>query len=294
MPDIIINPNRGTLDDPSITFVGLSATLLPSASSMNLQVYPTGGLAFNVDQTPTVTLGNNFSSGTVFNVNTFNVGETYSLLQVYGSTESIVLGPNNSNVLVVSGTNVGIGTRTPNAKLTVTGSVSATNNVFTSGGNSDQWNLSYTTIITNSGDWSAGGALPTDVTANSANWDSTYTTVSTSSGSWGGVAIRAFTVENPEAGDVIPLWYTNASTTVTQVRAVLAGTTPVINTFILYYGADRNAAGTAFTTLTSINNFTTGINLDIINQPIPSNNYVWLSAGSTTGTVNYLNVSIEY
>jgi hypothetical protein len=38
---------------------------------------------------------------------------------------------------------IGIGTDTPNEKLTITGNVSATQTVFASGGNSNVWNQAY-------------------------------------------------------------------------------------------------------------------------------------------------------
>ena len=48
MPDIIISPQRGTSNNPSVQFVGLSAVnnLTPSGSSIRLEVLPEGQVAF--------------------------------------------------------------------------------------------------------------------------------------------------------------------------------------------------------------------------------------------------------
>src|SRR6478735_11151136 len=54
--------------------------------------------------------------------------------------------------------------------LTVNGDVSATNVIFASGGNSNLWNLAYTTVGSNSG-----------------KWEGVYTTVQGNSGRWEGV-----------------------------------------------------------------------------------------------------------
>jgi hypothetical protein len=64
--------------------------------------------------------------------------------------------------------NVGVGTNTPNQRLTVVGSISSNWTIFAKDSNSEQWKSAYS-----------------NVQSNSANWDSTYTTVqSNSSTNW--------------------------------------------------------------------------------------------------------------
>jgi hypothetical protein len=63
---------------------------------------------------------------------------------------------------VLSSGNVGISTTTPNEKLTVSGNISATNIVYALGGNSSQWNSTYTTVQNNSASWEeSADILPT-------------------------------------------------------------------------------------------------------------------------------------
>ncbi len=70
-------------------------------------------------------------------------------------------------ITVTTSGNVGIGTITPNEKLTVVGVISSTNIVYASGGNSNLWNSTYTTVNTNSANWSS---LYSTVCAASANY----------------------------------------------------------------------------------------------------------------------------
>ena len=65
---------------------------------------------------------------------------------------------------------------------TATSTISTTNVMYASGGNSNQWNSSYTTVNANSATtWNYQG---TDVKALTGNWQSTYATVSSLSANW--------------------------------------------------------------------------------------------------------------
>jgi hypothetical protein len=76
---------------------------------------------------------------------------------------------------------VGLGTATPNNRLTVVGVISSTNVIHASGGNSDLWNSTYTSVNANSAN---GASVYTTTFANSANWSNAYTTANTSSANW--------------------------------------------------------------------------------------------------------------
>jgi hypothetical protein len=56
-------------------------------------------------------------------------------------------------IRITSTGKVGIGTIVPAEKLTVSGNVSATGAIYSSGGNSNQWNAAYTTTNTFSSSW---------------------------------------------------------------------------------------------------------------------------------------------
>jgi hypothetical protein len=116
--------------------------------------------------------------------------------------KSEVLHIGNTPVNPVDGTTgyVGVNTSTPNVELTVNGSISSnnllySNVIFTSGGNSDQWNSVYNTVNPLSANWQSTYITVSSLSSNSdntyntvnslsANWQSTYITVSSLSGNW--------------------------------------------------------------------------------------------------------------
>ena len=121
MPDIIITPNRGTASNPTIQFSG------SISSSIRLEVLPEGQIAF---------LGN---SGSLFSISDNLFGSLMSVGDISGlpilevfSDDKVVMGKYNSNALVVTGSNVGIGKTIPNAKLDISGSVIITGSLASS------------------------------------------------------------------------------------------------------------------------------------------------------------------
>jgi hypothetical protein len=183
--------------------------------SSNLTVYGTiSGLSgFQVTTT-------NFAETTAIVIYNTGIGPALDVTQAYGaypvatfkgnqSSEILYIG--NTPINPLNGTTgfVGINTEYPNVELTVNGSISSTNTIYTSGGNSNQWNDAYnfvnqngtdllnlkdtvdasinkinsvyTTVSSNSANWDS---VYTSVSPNSANWDSTYTTVSSNSANW--------------------------------------------------------------------------------------------------------------
>ena len=59
---------------------------------------------------------------------------------------------------LTSAGNVGIGTIAPKEKLTVVGNISGTSIIYAAGGNSDNWNNTYTTFSANSGTYLVAGS----------------------------------------------------------------------------------------------------------------------------------------
>lgn len=73
--------------------------------------------------------------------------------------------------------------------ITVTGNVSASNIVYGSGGNSQQWNSAYSTVLNVSGNWVS---TYTTVQNNSANWETAYNTATTYQQTSGGFALSGY------------------------------------------------------------------------------------------------------
>jgi hypothetical protein len=85
-------------------------------------------------------------------------------------------------VIFVSDNKVGINTETPNKELTIIGSISSNDLIYAGVGDSNLWNLSFTTIQSNSAsNWNYQG---TDIKLLTGSWDSVYTTVKGNSAEW--------------------------------------------------------------------------------------------------------------
>ena len=103
---------------------------------------------------------------------------------------------------------------------------------------------------------------------------------------------RSITIVEPVATDAFTVFYTKVNTTISSVRALVQGTSPSV-TFVLKADPDRNAAGTAVISSTTVTSTTTGDEAVIINQPILPGFYVWLEITAVSGTVTEFNVGIE-
>jgi len=180
MPDLIITPNRNTTSNPLINFVGLSAgnNLTPAASSIYFTVLPEGQVAF---------MG---SAGSLFSVTDSLSGSLMSvndqsglpILEVF-SDDRVVMGRYNANTFVVSGSNVGVGTGTPNAKFTVAGVVSSSATIYASSGNSDIWGY-FPVISTSATSFNVDSSYAYDYVRTTAATTVTATIVTAASAAW--------------------------------------------------------------------------------------------------------------
>lgn len=141
-------------------------------------------------------IGNNLNYGRYFVVSPNNGVIGGIEIDSLGSYK-YVIGPTKYQAFNITPTgSVGINNVTdPIKTLTVNGEISANNVIWSSTGNSIQWDSIYTVVNGASGGWNAmyttvNGAsagwssMYTTVNNASANWDSTYTTVSTCSAIW--------------------------------------------------------------------------------------------------------------
>lgn len=106
-------------------------------------------------------------------------------------------------------------------------------------------------------------------------------------------APRSITIAGPKSGDNFTLFRTDVPTTITNVTALVAGTTPSV-TYEIRYASDRTSAGTLAITPATATSTTTGNAATVQNQPIPANSYVWLVITSVAGTVGEMNVTIAF
>jgi len=92
--------------------------------------------------------------------------------------------PDSTPFIIDNLGNVGIGLSSipdTNSKLTVAGNISSTGIIYASGGDSNKWNETYTTVLNNSAEWNSGGSALRSL---SGNWQSTYATVCALSANW--------------------------------------------------------------------------------------------------------------
>jgi hypothetical protein len=103
---------------------------------------------------------------------------------------------------------------------------------------------------------------------------------------------KSVTIAEPQPGDQFTLFRTEYPTTLSQVQAVVRGSSPSV-TYEIRYAADRSAAGTLAIEPATVTSITNGDTATIQNMPIPAGRYVWLEVTAVSGTVSELNVSLE-
>lgn len=122
----------------------------------------------------------------------------------------------------------------------------------------------------------------------------TFVNIEGSSGGTGERA-KAITVEDPTDAEDISIFFTNKAITITEMRAVVRGTTPSV-TWTIRHGTDRSAAGaevvTGGTTTTSESS---GSDVTSFNDAtIVADSFVWLETTAQTGTVDEIAIAIVY
>jgi hypothetical protein len=103
-------------------------------------------------------------------------------------------------------------------------------------------------------------------------------------------------VEDPTNAEDISMGFWNAAATVTEMRAVLLGSSTPSVTWTVRHGTDRNATGaevvTSGTTTTST---TTGSDVTAFNDAtIVADSFIWLETTAKSGTVDGLQVTVIF
>ena len=106
-------------------------------------------------------------------------------------------------------------------------------------------------------------------------------------------APRSITIVDPQPSDSFTVFRTTRATTISQVVALVAGTTPAVG-YELRYAANRTASGTTAIIPAIASNTTVGSGATIQNMPIPSGNYVWLNITTVSGNTTEFNLSVAF
>ena len=105
-----------------------------------------------------------------------------------------------------------------------------------------------------------------------------------------------FTIDSPGASEDQGGVFIDDAITVIQLNAVLRGSSTPSVTWTIRHDPDRSAAGNEVvtsgttTTSTSTGDETTSFN----DATIPAGSWIWIETTAQSGTVNELNVSVEY
>jgi hypothetical protein len=105
----------------------------------------------------------------------------------------------------------------------------------------------------------------------------------------------SITIEDPAADEDISMFFTTVAITVTQLTAVIRGTTSV--TYNIEWGDTRDAADDTVADAGIVANSSTGGVITTsfgVGDAIPADSFVWLTTSALADTPAELNVTIEY
>lgn len=107
---------------------------------------------------------------------------------------------------------------------------------------------------------------------------------------------KAFSIESPTDAEDRSLFYTDVAITVSQMVAVLVGSSTPSVTWTIRHATDRSGAGnevvTSGTTTTST---TSGSVVTSFNDAtIPADSFIWFETSAQSGTVDELSISIDF
>ena len=106
---------------------------------------------------------------------------------------------------------------------------------------------------------------------------------------------KSVTVELPTATEDISLFFTTKAITISEMRAVVRGTTPSV-TWTIRHGTDRSATGAEVVTGGTVTTSqTTGSDVVSFNDAtIVADSFVWLETTAQTGTVAEIAITVVF
>jgi len=104
----------------------------------------------------------------------------------------------------------------------------------------------------------------------------------------------AITVPDPTSSEDDSIAFTNVAITITEMRAVVRGSSPSVTWTVRHHATDRSNAGnqvvTGGTTTTSASS---GSDVTSFNDAtIPADSFIWLETTATSGTVAEISITI--
>lgn len=103
------------------------------------------------------------------------------------------------------------------------------------------------------------------------------------------------TVENPTASENMSFFRTPVAITVTDVTAVLVGSSTPSVTYQISFGTDRTSATNVYTAGQTVTSTTTGTAASGVNDAtIPAGSFVWITTSAQSGTVGQIFLSLTY
>jgi len=133
------------------------------------------------------------------------------------------------------------------------------------------------------GTWDTGGAYDTQGGANAGP-----------PGVAGPMGPKSMSLQLPITGDEVTMFYARAALTITQINAVVRGTTPGV-TWQVLYAASRNSAGTSVITAPTNTTSLANNTITTFNNPnVPANNWVWMKVTATSGVALELGLSLQF
>jgi hypothetical protein len=112
-------------------------------------------------------------------------------------------------------------------------------------------------------------------------------------GAPGPMGPKAIAIANPTNSENITMFFTAAALTLSQVRAVVGGSSPSV-TYSIRSGTDRSASGTLNVDGATVTNTTAGADATIANAAIAANSWVWITTSAISGTVSRMAVSLNF
>jgi hypothetical protein len=108
---------------------------------------------------------------------------------------------------------------------------------------------------------------------------------------------KSITIEDPTASEDITFFYTPVAITITQIAAVIRGTTPSVLWFIKHatMTTGRDSAGTAVITAGTTTTDEGGVSITSFDDAtIPADSFLWVETTTVSGANDELSLTVVY